>query len=45
MEAARKKALHAALASLCVEVGFLSADKDAMGVLGEMTQSCEWRGV
>ena len=40
-EIARRKALQAAVAALCVEVGFVSADKNAMGVLSEIIQSCE----
>ena len=41
VDVARRKALQAAVASLCVECGFLSAEKDAMGVLSEMLQSCK----
>lgn len=41
VEFARRKALQAAVGSLCVEVGFLSAEKEAMGTLSEMLQSCE----
>lgn len=37
----KRKTLQAAVAALCVEVGFVSADKEAMGTLSEMLQSCE----
>lgn len=42
VEVSRRKALQAAVATLCVESGFLSAEKDAMGALSEMLQSCKW---
>lgn len=41
VELARRKALQAAVAALCVETGFVTADKDAMGTLSEILQSCE----
>lgn len=41
VELARRKALQASVAALCVEVGFVSADKDSMGTLSEVLQSCE----
>lgn len=41
VELARRKALQAAVAALCVEVGFISSDRHAMGVLSEILQSCE----
>ena len=41
VEMARRKALQIAVAALCVEAGFVSADKDAMGTLSEIIQSCE----
>lgn len=40
VDSSRKKALQAAVAALCVEVGFVSADKGALGVLNEIIQSC-----
>jgi len=40
-ELARRKALQAAVAALCVEVGFITAEKDAMGTLSEILQSCK----
>lgn len=40
-ELARRKALQASVAALCVEVGFVSSEKDAMGTLSEVLQSCE----
>lgn len=42
VELARRKALQVAVAALCVDVGFLSADKEAMGTLSEMLQSCKY---
>lgn len=39
---ARRKALQASVAALCVEVGFVAAGKDSMGVLSEILQSCEY---
>lgn len=39
-ELARRKALQASVAALCVEVGFTTADKDSMGALSEILQSC-----
>ena len=41
VDLARRKALQAAVAALCVEVGFVSSDKDAMGILSEILQSCK----
>lgn len=41
VELARRKALQVAVAALCVEIGFVSADKDAMGTLSEILQSCK----
>lgn len=42
-EVARRKALQTAVSALCVEAGFVSAEKDAVGVLTEMMQSCKCR--
>ena len=39
-ELARRKALQTAVSALCVEAGFVSAEKDAIGTLTEMLQSC-----
>ena len=41
VEEARKKALQAAVASLCVEVGFVSIDRDAFQVLSQIVQACK----
>lgn len=40
-EIARRKALQAAIASVCVETGFVSMEKDALGTLTEIAQSCK----
>lgn len=40
-EQARRKALQTAVAALCIEVGFVSADSEALGSLSEILQSCE----
>lgn len=40
-ELARRKALQVAIANLCVEAGFISMEKDALGTLTEIAQSCE----
>lgn len=42
VETSRRKALQAAIAALCVEVGFMSIEKDALGVLTEILQSCKY---
>ena len=44
VELARRQALQAAVAALCVEAGFITADKDAMGTLSEILQSCKLEG-
>ena len=41
VELARRKALQASAAALCLEVGFVAADKDSLGILTEILQSCE----
>ena len=41
VEEARRQALQAAVGALCVEAGFLSSERDALGVLSEILQSCE----
>ncbi len=40
-ELARRKALQTTVAALCIEVGFISADKDAIETLSEILQSCK----
>lgn len=40
-EVARRKALQAAIANLCIEAGFMSMEKDALGTLTEIAQSCK----
>ena len=40
-EIARRKALQVAIANLCVEAGFTSVEKEALGTLTEIAQSCE----
>ena len=45
-EIARRKALQTAAAALCVEAGYISTEKDALGVLSEIMQSCKcWQYV
>lgn len=44
LELSRRKALQASVAALCVEVGFVAANKDCMGTLSEILQSCECPG-
>lgn len=41
VERARRKALQASVATLCVEVGYMGIEKDALGVLSEIVQSCK----
>ena len=41
LDCVKRKTLQTAVAALCVEVGYVSADKEAMGTLSEMLQSCE----
>lgn len=41
VEEARRKALQAAVASLCVEVGFVSVDRDAFQALSQLMQACK----
>lgn len=40
-EVARRKALQAAIANICVEAGFVSMERDALGTLTEIAQSCK----
>ena len=40
-EIARRKALQVAIANLCVEAGFTSVEKEALGTLTEIAQSCK----
>ena len=42
MEEARRKALQTSVAALCVEVGYISTEKDALGALCEILQSCKY---
>ena len=42
VERARRKALQASVATLCVEVGYMGIEKDALGVLSEIVQSCKY---
>ena len=37
----QRKALQTAVAALCVEVGYMQTERDALGVLSEMLESCE----
>lgn len=41
MEEARRQALQSAVGALCVEAGFMSAERDALGALSEIMQSCK----
>ena len=41
VELARRKTLQVSVAALCVEAGYQAADREAMGTLSEMLQSCE----
>ena len=41
VEAARRKALQASVAALCVENGYMVVEKDAMGVLTEVIKTCK----
>lgn len=41
MEESRRQALQAAVGALCVEAGFMGAERDALGVLSEIMQSCK----
>ncbi len=41
MEAARRKALQASVAALCVEIGYIGIEKDALGVLTDTLQTCK----
>jgi len=42
VEVAKRKALETAVAALCIESGFLSAERETIGVLSEIMQSCEF---
>ena len=41
VELAKRKALETVVATLCVESGYQSAERDAIGLLSQMIQSCE----
>ncbi len=42
VELTRRAVLQTAVAALCVETGYLSVEKHALGSLTEATQSCQW---
>ena len=41
VELTRRTVLQTAVAALCVETGYLSVEKHALGSLTEATQSCQ----
>ena len=41
VEVTRRKVLQTAIAALCVEAGYGSVEKHALGALTEATQSCK----
>ena len=45
VEVAKRKALETAVAALCIESGFQTAERETVGVLSEIMQSCKFSPV
>jgi hypothetical protein len=41
MDTARRRALNASVAALCIEAGYLSSDRGAIELLTQILQSCK----